>query len=217
MGHYLSCKAAILIKIQITSDWSYIMEKTKPTVRARKTATQTEHISRLMNLYHHLHAEQKVCSLDEMKANPKIRCWYSGDIDESSIKKAIRRDLEKLNEILGVGHLKTSKGKGNQPAQYYLSANASIEPMSSEHALVLVMAKDYLRQYLPRKIYTKVDGLFRTAAQQLEQNTLLNDWKSRIQFAMSGHQELATILMENDDIHDSNINKICHFIFFIID
>jgi hypothetical protein len=62
--------------------------------------------------------------------------------------------------------------------------------MNAELALVLVMANNYLHQYLPEQVYLNVVGFFESATKQLEQNTLLQDWQERIRFVPTGYHNM---------------------------
>ncbi|KAA8732820.1 WYL domain-containing protein [Acinetobacter qingfengensis] len=143
-------------------------------------------IKRILRIYQILPRQSsKAYSIEQLKTY--LRSLYSDVIDEKSINKAIRRDLKTLNVILTSGTLEKIILKGNQPDKYYLSQDASIEPLSAEKALVLVMANEYLQHYLPHEIYHKVSDFFESAEQQLVKNTKLQDWRSRIRFVSVGY------------------------------
>lgn len=151
--------------------------------------TNINQVDRILNLYHSLpRSPQAPCPMDELKV--KIQSWYNNEIDEQSIRKAIKRDLERLERILVTGKVHCIAKKGNQPSQYYLSEDAAIEKINAELALVLVMANNYLRQYLPYQVYDKVEGFFESAAKQLEQNTQLKDWQERIRFVNDSYHPM---------------------------
>ncbi|MCM1960587.1 WYL domain-containing protein [Acinetobacter modestus] len=146
-------------------------------------------VNRILNLYHHLpRSPQVACPMDQLKT--EIQSWYNNEIDEQSIRKAIKRDLDKLKKILVTGTVHCISKKGNQPNEYYLSEDAAIEKMNAELALVLVMASNYLHQYLPEQVYLNVVGFFESATKQLEQNTLLQDWQERIRFVPTGYHNM---------------------------
>ncbi len=143
-------------------------------------------VKRVLYLYQVLrYGTEKRYTVEKLKE--LMRNYYNDAIDEKSVKKTIQRDLKVLSDVLTTGELKRQESKGTKAAQYYLTADASIENFSSELALVLVMAKDYLRQYLPHQVYDKVDGFFESAQQQLTANTKLEDWHSRIRFVPTGY------------------------------
>ena len=143
-------------------------------------------VERILSLYRALpRAPQEACTIEELK--PQIRSLYDSGIDEKSIGKKIRRDLERLKKILITGGVFCTTVKGNQPDKFRLSSNASIESQSSELALVLVMANNYIRQNIPYEIYEKVEGFFVSAQEQLKDNTQLDDWHSRVRFVPEGY------------------------------
>lgn len=147
---------------------------------------QSKLLKRLLTLYKVLpRYPQEFISIVSLKN--KVRKNYSNCIDEASIIKAIRRDLDLLPELFISGDLLTEDGKGNQPKKYQLSQDACLEPMSNELALILVMAHEFLQHNLPNEIYEKVEGFFQSAESQLQQNTQLNDWHSRIRFVPDGY------------------------------
>ena len=149
---------------------------------------QSKLLKRLLTLYKVLpRYPQEFISIVSLKN--KVRKNYSDCIDEASIIKAIRRDLDLLPEFLISGELIVKAGKGNQPATYQLSRDACIEPMSKELALILVMANEYLHHSLPDEIYEKVEGFFQSAELQLQQNTKLDDWNRRVRFIPDGYGE----------------------------
>ncbi|MFO1411902.1 MAG: hypothetical protein U1F13_06815 [Acinetobacter parvus] len=109
----------MLIQIQTIWGRSY-HEKNKANSSGKKSSHTNAAYQSVDEFIPLLTCRAKACSLDEMRTHPKIGHWYNDDIDESSEKRTIRRDLEKLMEILGTGHLQTIKGNGNQPDQYSL-------------------------------------------------------------------------------------------------
>lgn len=132
-----------------------------------------------MDLYRYLPREpETLLSVSDLKKY--VRHLYNDEIDEKSIDKNIKRDLKKLDSILTLGSLRRDVYNGNQPDRYGLTSDASIEKISSELALALVMADDYLNQYLPEEIYNKIQGFFKAAEKQLVRDTKLANWKSRI-------------------------------------
>ncbi|WP_151711486.1 hypothetical protein [Acinetobacter junii] len=127
-------------------------------------------VERILNLYHALPREpQKAYPIEELKH--KVRHFYNNEIDERSLKKNILRDLKTIEFILVSGTLIEVKASGRHASSFCLSKNACIEQFSSELALVLVMAKEYLSHNLPNNIYKKVKGFFEAAEQQLEKDT----------------------------------------------
>ncbi|MCY6411835.1 WYL domain-containing protein [Acinetobacter sp. VNH17] len=181
------------------------MKTTKPknslqAYRRYRSENDINQVNRILNLYHCLpRFPLKPCPMDQLKT--EIQAWYNDEIDEQSIRKAIKRDLSKLEKILVTGKLHIIPKKGNRPSEYYLSEDASIEKISSELALVLVMANDYLRQYLPYQVYEKVEGFFKSATMQLEQNTQLKDWPNRIRFVPASYYPL-TLEDGNDAVEN---------------
>ncbi|UUS58467.1 MULTISPECIES: YafY family protein [unclassified Acinetobacter] len=150
---------------------------------------QSKLINRILALYKIIpRFPQEQVSISTLKK--KVSSNYSECIDELSLIKAIRRDLDLLPELLISGELILKVGKGNQPATYQLSQDACIEPMSKELALILVMANEYLHHSLPDEIYTKVEGFFQSAELQLQQNTKLNGWNKRVRFIPDGYGEI---------------------------
>ncbi|OTG75451.1 hypothetical protein B9T26_05560 [Acinetobacter sp. ANC 4169] len=151
--------------------------------------TQANLIRRLLTLYKALPRSPKSpISIVELKES--VRSNYSECIDEQSLIKAIRRDLELLPELLISGELTSIEGKGNKPRKYQLSQDAWMEALSAELALVLVMANEYLNQHLPDEIYSKVEGFFRSAELQLQSNTKLKDWNYRFRFVPDGYAQI---------------------------
>ena len=143
-------------------------------------------VERILSLYRTLpRAPQRACTIEKLK--PQIRSFYDGDIDEKSIGRKIRRDLQRLKKILVTGSVLCTTGKGNQPDKFRLSSNASLENQSSELALVLVMANDYIRQNIPYQFYEKVEGFFVSAQEQLKGNTQVGNWHSRVRFVPEGY------------------------------
>ncbi|OFW46652.1 MAG: hypothetical protein A2003_07265 [Acinetobacter sp. GWC1_38_13] len=146
-------------------------------------------VERILNLYHALPREpQKAYSIEELKH--KVRHFYNNEIDERSLKKNILRDLKTIEFILVSGTLIEVKASGRHASSFCLSKNACIEQFSSELALVLVMAKEYLSHNLPNNIYKKVKGFFEAAEQQLEKDTQIGSWHSKIRFVPDGYGEI---------------------------
>ncbi|WP_291352675.1 WYL domain-containing protein [Acinetobacter sp. UBA3106] len=165
--------------------------------------TQNSLITRLIALYKTLPRFPKsALPIEQLKEY--VRSYYSDQIDEQSLTKAIRRDLELLPELLVSGSLENRDGKGNQPRKYLLSQDAWIEPLNSELALVLVMANEYLNQQLPDEIYSKVEGFFRSAELQLQSDTKLKNWNSRFRFVPDGYAQI------QKTEHHTEIQKIIY-------
>ena len=75
-------------------------------------------IPRLLALYKVLPRYPKSSiSIEQLKNS--LRSHYSDQIDEQSLTKAIRRDLELLPELFISGQLKSSGGIGNKPIKYH--------------------------------------------------------------------------------------------------
>ncbi len=150
---------------------------------------QSKSLKRLLTLYKVLpRYPQQFVSVIDLKQ--KVMRNYSDCIDDLSLIKAIRRDLDLLPDLLSIGELLTMDGKGNQPKKYQLSKDACIEPLSSELSLTLVMANEYLQHQLPNEIYSKVEGFFQSAESQLQKNTELSNWNRRIRFVPDGYGEI---------------------------
>lgn len=146
-------------------------------------------VERILNLYHALpRVPQTACSIDELKQ--KVRHFYNNDIDDKSLKKNILRDLKTIDFILVSGTLIEIKASGRRASSFCLSQNAYVEQFSSELALVLVMAKEYLSHNLPNDVYGKVKGFFDAAEQQLEKNTQISTWHSKIKFVPDGYGKI---------------------------
>ena len=159
-------------------------------------------LNRVLNLYYQLpRLPKQPCPMDQLQL--KVRSWYNDEIDDQSMRKAIKRDLDKLKSILVTGTVNCIPKKGNQPSEYYLSEDAAIEEMDAELALVLVMANSYLHQYLPETIYNNVKGHFESATKQLEKNTQLQDWQERIRFVPTGYHNTNV-----DDFHMEKVKNI---------
>lgn len=159
-------------------------------------------LNRVLNLYYQLpRLPKQPCPMDQLQL--KVRSWYNDEIDDQSMRKAIKRDLDKLKIILVTGTVNCIPKKGNQPSEYYLSEDAAIEEMDAELALVLVMANSYLHQYLPETIYNNVKGHFESATKQLEKNTQLQDWQERIRFVPTGYHNTNV-----DDFHMEKVKNI---------
>ena len=138
-------------------------------------------INRVLELYKVLpRAPKSALTIEEFKE--KVRHYYDRDIEEKSFVKAIQRDLELIPKLLSAGALTLIESRGRKAAQYCLSQNAFIEQFSSELALVLVMANNYLCEYLPTDIQQNVNGFFEAAKQQLTKDTHLDNWQSRFRF-----------------------------------
>lgn len=151
--------------------------------------SRSSFIPRLLALYKVLPRYPKSSiSIEQLKNG--LRSHYSDQIDEQSLTKAIRRDLELLPELFISGQLKSSGGIGNKPIKYHLSQDVLIEPFSAELALVLVMANEYLHQHLPNETYSKVEGFFKSAESQLQKSTQLNGWKNRLRSVSDGYAEI---------------------------
>lgn len=141
---------------------------------------------RVTKLYQGLpRSPQSPIPVDELK--DKIRAYYNDNVEEKSLTKAIQRDLLLITQILSTGKLLRTNGSGNLPTSYRLSADASIESLKPELSLVLVMANQYLRQYLPGDIYRQVEGFFEAAECQLKKHTNLDDWPDRVRFIHEGY------------------------------
>ena len=159
-------------------------------------------LNRVLNLYYQLpRLPKQPCPMDQLQL--KVRSWYNDEIDDQSMRKAIKRDLDKLKSILVTGAVNCIPKKGNQPSEYYLSEDAAIEAMETELALVLVMANSYLHQYLPETVYNNVKGHFESATKQLEKNTQLQDWQERIRFVPTGYHNTNV-----DDFHMEKVKNI---------
>lgn len=146
-------------------------------------------VERILNLYNALPREpQKAYSIEELKQ--KVRHFYNNEIDERSLKKNILRDLKTIELILVSGTLIEIKASGRRASSFCLSQNAYVEQFDSELALVLVMAKEYLSHNLPREVYGKAKGFFEAAEQQLEKNTQISAWYSKIRFVPEGYGKI---------------------------
>lgn len=146
-------------------------------------------VKRILNLYHVLPREpQKAYSIEELKQ--KVRHFYNNEIDERSLKKNILRDLKTIEFILVSGTLIEIKASGRRASSFCLSQNAYVEQFGSELALVLVMAKEYLSHNLPKEVYEKAKGFFEAAEQQLEKNTQISAWHSKIRFVPDGYGKI---------------------------
>ncbi|MGO3918522.1 helix-turn-helix transcriptional regulator [Acinetobacter venetianus] len=146
-------------------------------------------VERILNLYHVLPREpQKAYSIEELKQ--KVRHFYNNEIDERSLKKNILRDLKTIEFILVSGNLIEIKASGRRASSFCLSQNAYVEQFGSELALVLVMAKEYLSHNLPKEVYEKAKGFFEAAEQQLEKNTQISAWHSKIRFVPDGYGKI---------------------------
>ena len=149
----------------------------------------TSQVERVLNLYHILPREpQKAYSIEELKQ--KIGHFYNNEIDEKSLKKNILRDLKTIELILVSGDLIEIKASGRRASSFYLSPNAYVQQFSSELALVLIMAKEYLSHNLPNDIYGKVKGFFEAAEQQLEKDTQIGAWHSKMRFVPEGYGKI---------------------------
>lgn len=160
-------------------------------------------INRVLELYKILpRAPKSALAIDEFKE--KVRHYYDCDIEEKSFVKAIQRDLELIPQLLSAGELTLIESRGRKAAQYCLSQNAFIEQFNSELALVLVMANNYLCEYLPTDIQQNVNGFFEAAKQQLIKDTRLDNWQSRFRFVSQNFTENA------ENPYDSEVIKIIY-------
>ncbi|MCU4582994.1 WYL domain-containing protein [Acinetobacter gyllenbergii] len=165
-------------------------------------------VERILKLYHALPREpQKAYSIEKLKQ--KVRKFYNNEIDEKSINKNILRDLRTIELLLVSGEVIETKASGRQASSFCLSQNACIEQFGSELALVLVMAREYLSQSLPNTVYEKVKGFFEAAEQQLEKDTQIGAWHSKIRFVPEGYgkinkEEQHTLAMQK--IYEALIN-----------
>ena len=95
-----------------------------------------------------------------------------------------------LLSVLVSGDLIEIKASGRRASSFYLSPNAYVQQFSSELALVLIMAKEYLSHNLPNDIYGKVKGFFEAAEQQLEKDTQIGAWHSKMRFVPEGYGKI---------------------------
>lgn len=113
-------------------------------------------LTRILRLYAHLpRAPQQALSLYELMT--QLLGLYSNDkkTEDASILKAIRRDIDALQTVLATGTVENLGVGGNQPNLFRLSTDACIEPMSKESALVMTMAQQLLKPYLPYQVLDK--------------------------------------------------------------
>ncbi len=145
-------------------------------------------ISRIFSLYRHLPREpESLVSVGELKQHVITSYSANQDLADASIHKAIRRDIEALNKVLQSGSVEIVKGKGNQADLLRLSADACIEQMSKESALMMVMAQQFLAAYVPHVVFDKCHGLFQHASNQLKRASNLADWTSRFRVVNQFH------------------------------
>ncbi|MCF8998785.1 WYL domain-containing protein [Acinetobacter nectaris] len=156
-------------------------------------------IHRVMDLYTYLPRNPQAAQTIE-QLHFKIKNNYafsSGKIN--SIKKNIQRDLELLNQIVSDGEVECIRG-GRFASKYRLSEAACLEHLKPELALVLIMAKNYLKSFLPQSVYEHTEGFFIAAEAQLENSTQLKEWSARMQFVPSGYS--GQQLLCNDAIQE---------------
>lgn len=145
-------------------------------------------VSRVLKIYSVLpRVPRSALTIEAFKE--QVRHCYGDDIEEKSLTKAIQRDLELIPSLLSTGELSVTDGKGRKAKKYQLSQDAFIEQFNSELALVLVMANNYLSEYLPYDIQQNVKGFFEAATQQLTKDTRLDNWQSRFRFVPSGYSQ----------------------------
>lgn len=146
----------------------------------------SKQIHRILALYRILPRQPADAkTIEELK--PIARHLYSEEITEDSLERAIFRDLAFIKQMLASGQLIKRGGKGRMPFNYLLSKEASIEQISTEMALVMVMAREYLEPNLPSEILEKVYEYFTFAESLLESNTQLKDWRQRMRFVPDGY------------------------------
>lgn len=155
---------------------------------------QDSQFLRVLNLYRALprapEAEQSINHIQQL-------CAY-----DSSQRKTLQRDLELLEQCLSAGIIEKTPSAGNTPAQYRLSMDATIEQFAPELSLVLVMANSYLQQHLPSDTYSKTEGFFMSAEQQLEKHTRLKNWSNRVRFIYEGYCQIPHDLPPSNDINN---------------
>ena len=180
-------------------------------------------VSRVLKLYRVLPRAPKLAlTIEEFKE--QVRYCYGDDIEEKSLTKAIQRDLELIPSLLSTGALSVTDGKGRKAKKYQLGQDAFIEQFNSELALVLVMANNYLSEYLPYDIHQNVKGFFEAATQQLTKDTRLDNWQSRFRFVPSGYSQnknshydskeikiIYQAILEDDIWLDAEYRKEGHF------
>lgn len=180
-------------------------------------------VSRVLKIYSVLpRVPRSALTIEEFKE--QVRYCYGDDIEEKSLTKAIQRDLELIPSLLSTGALSVTDGKGRKAKKYQLSQDAFIEQFNSELALVLVMANNYLSEYLPYDIHQNVKGFFEAATQQLTKDTRLDNWQSRFRFVPSGYSQkknshydskeikiIYQAILEDDIWLDAKYRKESHF------
>ena len=99
------------------------MKMTKPKGFPRNLNRRQYHqnieinkLNRVLNLYYQLpRLPKQPCPMDQLQL--KVRSWYNDEIDDQSMRKAIKRDLDKLKSILVTGAVNCIPKKGNQPSE----------------------------------------------------------------------------------------------------
>lgn len=103
-------------------------------------------------------------------------------IDEgfSATKRTIERDLLKLSEVMG---LKSGDSPEGYKWSYINHARELLPALSSNEALLLLQAKEFLSHIMPVKSLLALEPRFDKATSTLTENTQFKDWQKKVHIA----------------------------------
>lgn len=129
---------------------------------------------------------EKPITITELLEKPSIRQAYQIDTAKNidSIRKTIKRHLNKLSDKLGKDLIINFKGEGNGKADTYQLTNAAkLNGISDKANLMLLLAGSFLSKILPKSDYNEIETLLQQAESRLNDDVRIQHWRKRIDFA----------------------------------
>ena len=129
---------------------------------------------------------EKPITITELLEKPSIRQAYQIDTAKNidSIRKTIKRHLNKLSDKLGKDLIINFKGEGNGKADtYQLTSTAKLNGISDKANLMLLLAGSFLSKILPKSDYNEIETLLQQAESRLNDDVRIQHWRKRIDFA----------------------------------
>lgn len=129
---------------------------------------------------------EKPITITELLEKPSIRQAYQIDTAKNidSIRKTIKRHLNKLSDKLGKDLIINFKGEGNGKADtYQLTSTAKLNGISDKANLMLLLAGSFLSKILPKSDYNEIETLLQQAESRLNDDLRIQHWRKRIDFA----------------------------------
>lgn len=126
--------------------------------------------------------ESKAITITELMKKNSIQTAYGiTTTSEEAQRKKLIRHLNQLENYFGTNLIKNDDSNHNT---YYLAPSASLEDLSGNTAMLLVLAESFLKIVAPQELLQESQGVFENAHKYLAKKSQFQNWRKRLYFIL---------------------------------